>query len=68
MEIPDVDSLFNNPLEDNICTNTLFENTENVEGISKIEFQELLPLATIESYFIFLFLMESSTSKLMELL
>ena len=29
-----------------------FENTERVEGL-KIEFKELLPLATRESYFIF---------------
>ena len=31
----------------------LFENTEKVEGLSKIEFKELLSLATKESYFIF---------------
>ena len=61
-----VDSLFTNiPLEEiiNICTNTLFENTEKVEGLSKIEFKELLSLATKESYFI---LTNSSTSKSME--
>ena len=43
-----VDSLFTKiPLEEtiNICTNTLFENTEKVEGLSKIEFKELLSLA-----------------------
>ena len=52
----DVDSLFTNiPLEEtiDICTNTLFENTEKVEGLSKIEFKELLSLATKESYFSF---------------
>ena len=52
----DVDSPFTNiPLEEtiDICTNTLFENTEKVEGLSKIEFKELLSLATKESYFIF---------------
>ena len=52
----DVDSLFTNiPLEEtiDICTNTLFENMEKVEGLSKIEFKELLSLATKESYFIF---------------
>ena len=52
----DVDSLFTSiPLEEtiNICANTLFENTEKVEGLSKIEFKELLFLATKESYFIF---------------
>ena len=62
----DVDSLFTNILLEetiDICTNTLFENTEKVEGLSKIEFKELLTLATKESYFI---LMDSSTSKSME--
>ena len=51
----DVDSLFTNiPLEEtiNICANTLFENMEKVEGLSKIEFKELLSLATKESHFI----------------
>ena len=54
MESLDVDPLFTNiPLEEtiDICTNTLFENTEKVEGLSKIEFKELLSLATKESYF-----------------
>ena len=63
----DVDSLFTNiPLEEtiNICTNTLFENTEKVEGLSKIEFKELLSLATKES--LILFLTESSTNKSVE--
>ena len=52
----DVDSLFTNiPLEEtiDICTNTLFENMEKVEGLSQIEFKELLSLATKESSFIF---------------
>ena len=51
-----VDSLFtNNPLEGtiDICTNTLFENTERVEDLSKIEFKEILSLATKESCFTF---------------
>ena len=51
----DVDSLFTNiPLEEtiDICTNALFINTEK-EGLSKIEFKELLSRATKESYFIF---------------
>ena len=55
-EFFDVDSLFANiSLEETIgiCTNTLFENSEKVEGLSKIEFKELLYLATKESYFIF---------------
>ena len=45
----DVDSLFTNiPLEEtiDICTNTLYENTEKVEGLSKIEFKEPLSIAT----------------------
>ena len=52
----DVDSLFTNiQLEQtiDIFTNTLFENMEKVEGLSKIELTELLYLATKESYFIF---------------
>ena len=51
----DVDSLFINiPLEETIgiCTNTFFENTEKV-GLSKVEFKELLSLATKELHFIF---------------
>ena len=45
----DVDSLFINiSLEEiiDICTNTLFENMEKVEGLSKIEFKELLSLTS----------------------
>ena len=50
----DVDSLFTDiPLEETICTNTFFGNMEKVEGLSKIEFKELLSLAAKESYFIF---------------
>ena len=48
----DADSIFINiPLEGNIdmCTNTFFENTEKVEGLSKIELKKLLVLATKES-------------------
>ena len=51
-----VDSLFTNILLEetiDICANTLFENKEKVEGLSKIEFKELLSLATKESYVIF---------------
>ena len=51
----DVDSLFTKiPFEETtgICANTLFENTEKVD-LPKIEFMELLFLATKESYFIF---------------
>ena len=36
-----------------ICTNTLSENLEKVEGLSRIEFKELLSLITKESYLIF---------------
>ena len=52
----DVDSLFTNiPLQEtiDICTNTLFENTEKLEGLSKMKFKEILSLATKESYFLF---------------
>ena len=52
----DVDSISTNiPLEEtiDICTNTLFENMEKVEDLSKIEFKELLSIAIKESYFIF---------------
>ena len=52
----DVDSLFTNiPLEETIeiCTNELFKKSETVEGFSKSEFKELLPLATKDSHFIF---------------
>ena len=51
-----VDSLFTNiPRKETIeiCANTLFENTEKVEGLSKIEFKKLLSLATKEFYLIF---------------
>ena len=51
-----VDSLFTNiPHEEtiDIYPITLFENTEKVEGLSKIEFKELLSFAKKESYFIF---------------
>ena len=65
----DVDSLFTNiPLEEtnDICPNTLFENTEGVKVLSKKNkiknFYRLLQKNPI------LFLMGSSTNKLMELL
>ena len=59
----DVDSLFTNiQLEEtiDICTNTLFENIEKVEGLSKIEFEELYFLLQKNPI---LFLMESSMKK-----
>ena len=61
----DVDSLSTNTLLEetiDICANTLLENTERIELLSKTKFKELLSLAAKESYF----LMESSTSKSME--
>ena len=56
MEGLDFDYLFTNmPLEEtsSIWTKKLFENTEKVVGLSKTEFDELLSLATKESYFIY---------------
>ena len=64
----DVDSLFTNILLQetiNICTNMIFENTERLEGLLKVEFKELLSLATKEFYFIS---DRGSISKSMELL
>ena len=52
----DVDSLFTNiPLDEtiNICTESIFNESDTVEGLNKSEFKELLSLATKESYFIF---------------
>ena len=37
----------------NICTNLLYKNVDVIEGINKSEFQNLLSLATQESYFMF---------------
>ena len=51
----DVDSFYTNiQMEEiiGICANTLFEDTKKVEGLSKIEFKELLFLATKEFNFI----------------
>ena len=56
MGILDVDFLFTNiPFEEtiDICLNTLFENMEKIEGLSKIEFKKLLSLAIKETYFLF---------------
>ena len=52
----DVDSLFTNKsLEEtiNICTNLLYNNADVTEEINKSEFENLLSLATKESYFLF---------------
>ena len=51
----DVDSLFTNiPLEEaiNICTESIYDQNDSIEGLNKSEFKELLSLATKESYFI----------------
>ena len=56
MDSLDVDSFFTNILLEeaiNICTIVLLENNKRVEGLAKIEFKELLSLATKESYVIF---------------
>ena len=52
----DVDILFTNiPLDEttDICTNTIYSQQDVIEDINKQEFQNLLSLATKESYFIF---------------
>ena len=52
----DVDSLFTNiPLDEtiNICTESIFNESDAVEGLNKSEFKELFSLANKESYFIF---------------
>ena len=52
----DVDLLFTNiPLDEaiDICTNTVYSEQDVIQGINKEEFQNLLSLATKESYFIF---------------
>ena len=51
-----VDSLFTNiPLEQpiNICTESIYDQNDSVEGWNKSEFKELLSLSTKEPYFIF---------------
>ena len=37
----------------NICINFLYNNVDAIEGINESEFENLLPLETQESYFIF---------------
>ena len=52
----DVDSLFTNiTLKEtiNICTNLLYKNVDVIEDINMSEFENLLSLATQESYFMF---------------
>jgi len=52
----DVDSLFTNiPLAEtvNICCDLVFRDQPRVDGLSKLEFKELLTLATTESFILF---------------
>ena len=56
MDSLDVDSLFTYiPLEEtiNICTNLLYDNVDIIEAIEKFEFENMLSLATRETYFMF---------------
>ena len=34
----------------NICTETIYDQNDSIEGLNKSEFKELLSLAIIESY------------------
>ena len=50
-----MDPLFTNiPLKEtiNICTESIYDQNDSIEGLDKSEFKELLSLATKESYFI----------------
>ena len=52
----DVDSLFTNiPLEEtiDICCELLYKDTDTVDGLSKVDFRELLSIATRESFILF---------------
>ena len=52
----DVDSLFTNiPVHEtiDICINQLFQNTDTVEGFTKLELKQLVCLAAKDSNFIF---------------
>ena len=52
----DVESLFTNiPLSEtiDICIESLFENTDQIKGLTKEDLKELLTLATSESFFMF---------------
>ena len=53
MDSLDADSLFTYiPLEEtiNICTNLLYDNVDIIEAIEKFEFENMLSLATRETY------------------
>ena len=45
----------NPPLEEtiNICTESIYDQNDSIEGLNKSEFKKLLSLATKESYLIF---------------
>ncbi|XP_069992340.1 uncharacterized protein [Penaeus vannamei] len=52
----DIQSLFTNiPLKEimDICTNRLFENTDNVHNLTRDQFKKLLKLSTEDSIFVF---------------
>jgi hypothetical protein len=52
----DVDSLFTNiPLKETvkICSNLLFRDNSIIDGLSKAEFEQLLTIATTESFILF---------------
>ena len=60
----DVDSLFTNiPLEGaiNICTESIYDPKNSIEGLNKSELKELLSLATIKPYFIFIEILYKQT-------
>ena len=62
MKSLDVDSLLNSTaLEEttDTCSNNFFENTERVEGLSKIEFKKLLILTIIDLLKSYLFYNEA---------
>ena len=51
-----MDSLFSSiPLEQtiNICTESIYDQNDSVQGLNKSEFKELLSFAINKSYFIF---------------
>ena len=51
----DLNSLFTNICLETIviCTNKLFKNSDIIHGLKKLEFKDLLTLATKQTYFTF---------------
>ena len=50
----DVESLFTNiPLDETICANLKYQNSDIVDNICKEDFRTFLTLATKESFFLF---------------